>query len=120
MFRSTARRATPQPAPSDDHDASRGRHHRGGRERETHARAAALARARRRTSQVGAWEAVSGPVPAVTSAQRTPTRPEPVAPARIDNVVARRDPLTRPFPVTPSLPGPRRALPPGRTTRSCA
>ncbi|NMO92507.1 hypothetical protein [Actinomycetospora sp. TBRC 11914] len=109
MFRSTARRATPQPSPSADR-AARGRHHRAVRDRETRDRQEALRRARRRTSQVDAYEAVSGPLPTATAAQRsTPTRPEPLGPPRIDNTVARRDPLTAPFPAAPHLPGARRA-----------
>jgi hypothetical protein len=107
MFRSTAPRATPQPSHADDRATSRGRHHRAVRDREDRARADALDRARRRTSQVGAYEAVSGPIPTTVAARRsTPVHSEP---ARIDNGVARRDPLTRPFPTVPHLPGARRA-----------
>ena len=110
MFRSTARRATPQPAPSDARATPRGRHHRAARDREDRDRQDAVQRARRRASQVDAWEAVSGPVPTTSLAQRsTPTRPEPVGPPRIDSVTARQDPLTRPFPAAPDLPGARRS-----------
>jgi hypothetical protein len=110
MFRSTAPRATPQPTHADDRAPSRGRHHRAIRDREDRERQDAVERARRRTSQVDAWEAVSGPIPTTVAARRsTPTHPEPAAAARIDSVVARRDPLTRPFPSAPNLPGARRA-----------
>ncbi|HEY2224199.1 hypothetical protein [Actinomycetospora sp.] len=110
MFRSTAHRATPQPTHADDRATPRGRHHRAVRDREDRARQDAVERARRRTSQVGAYEAVSGPIPTAVPARRsTPTRVEPAAPSRIDNVAARRDPLTRPFPSAPRLPGARRA-----------
>ena len=108
MFRSTAPRATPQRTPSAE-AAARGRHHRAVRDREARDRQEALRRARRRTSQVDAWEAVSGPLPtaSASAAQRsTPVRPEP---PRIDNTAARRDPLTAPFPAAPHLPGARRA-----------
>ncbi|HEY2190939.1 MAG TPA: hypothetical protein VGH76_01375 [Actinomycetospora sp.] len=109
MFRSTTRRATPQPTRSAGH-AARGRHHRAARDREVRDRQDALRRARRRTSQVDAYEAVSGPVPTASAAQRSaPTRPEPIGPPRIDNTEARRDPLTAPFPSAPYLPGARRA-----------
>lgn len=109
MFRSTAPRTTPQRTPSAE-AAARGRHHRAVRDREARDRQEALQRARRRTSQVSqvdAWEAVSGPLPTASAAQRsTPVLPEP---PRIDNTTARRDPLTAPFPATPHLPGARRA-----------
>ena len=109
MFRSTAPRATPQPTPSAGH-AARGRHHRAVRDREVRDRQDKLRRARRRSSQVDAYEALSGPLPTASAAQRSiPTCPEPVGPPRIDNTVARRDPLTAPFPVAPDLPGARRA-----------
>jgi hypothetical protein len=109
VFRSPARRATPQPTPSAGH-TERGRHHRAVRDREVRDRQDKLRRARRRASQVDAYEAVSGPLPTASAAQRsTPTRPEPVGPPRIDNTVARRDPLTAPLSAAPHLPGARRA-----------
>ncbi|MCD2192335.1 hypothetical protein LQ327_02850 [Actinomycetospora endophytica] len=101
MFRSTAPRATPQPTHADDRATPRGRHHRAVRDQEKRARQDAVERARRRTSQVDAYQAVSGPIPTATPARRS-------APERIDNVRARRDPLTSPFPAAPSLPGARR------------
>ncbi len=110
MFGSTARRATPPPTRAAERAASRGRHHRALRDREVRERQEAVQRARRRTSQVDAWEAVSGPLPTASAAQRSaPTRPEAVGPPRIDNGVARQDPLTRPFPAAPDLPGARRS-----------
>ena len=108
MFRSTARRATPQPTRSDEHSPRHGRHHRAVRDREVRDQQEAVRRARRRASQVDAYEAVSGPLPTASPAQRsTPTRPQPVGPPRIDSVAARRDPLTSPLPSAPNLPGAR-------------
>jgi hypothetical protein len=108
MFRSTARRATPQPTPSDEHSPRHGRHHRAVRDREVRDQQEAVRRARRRASQVDAYEAVSGPLPTASPAQRsTPTRPQPVGPPRIDSVAARQDPLTCPLPSAPNLPGAR-------------
>jgi hypothetical protein len=110
MFRSTARRATPQPTRSDERTARHGRHHRADRDREVRDQQEAVRRARRRASQVDAYEAVSGPLPAAAPAQRSaPTRPEPVVTPRIDNITARQDPLTRPFPSAPDLPDARRS-----------
>jgi hypothetical protein len=107
MFQRTARRATPQPTLSDRPSAGRGRHHRAVREGEDRERRDAVARARRRTSQVGAWEAASGPIPTAAPARRsTPAVP---GPPRIDTAAARRDPLTCPFAPVPTLPGARRA-----------
>jgi hypothetical protein len=108
MFRSTARRATPQPTRSDEHTPRHGRHHRAVRDREVREQQEAVRRARRRTSQVGAYEAVSGPLATASPAQRSnPTLPQPVGPPRIDNAAARVDPLTCPFPPAPDLPGAR-------------
>jgi hypothetical protein len=110
MFRSAAPRATPQqPAPSDTRATTRGRHHRAARDREDRERQEAVKRARRRASQVGAWEAVSGPLPITAPAQRSTPAPETAGPPRIDSVAARQDPLTRPFPSAPNLPGARRS-----------
>ena len=110
MFGSTARRATPPSTPDAERVAGRGRHHRAVRDREVRDRQEAVERARRRTSQVDAWAAVSGPLPTASAAQRsTPTRPEPLGPPRIDSGVARQDPLTHPFPAAPDLPGARRS-----------
>jgi hypothetical protein len=108
MFRSTARGATPQPTRSDEHTARHGRHHRAARDRQVREQQEAVRRARRRTSQVDAYEAVSGPLPTASPAQRSaPTRPQPAGPPRIDSVAARVDPLTCPFPSAPDLPGAR-------------
>jgi hypothetical protein len=107
MFRSTAPRATPPSTPAEDRATGRGRHHRAIRDREVRARQDAVERARRRTSQVDAYGAVSGPIPTADAARRS--TPPPSTPARIDNVIARRDPLTCPFPSAPHLPGARRA-----------
>lgn len=110
MFRSTAPRATPPSTQPDDHATARGKHHRAVRDREARAQRDAVERARRRTSQVDAYAAASGPIPTADPARRsTPTLPGPAVPARIDNVAARRDPLTRPFPSAAGLPGARRA-----------
>ena len=112
MFRSAAPRATPQqPAPSETRATTRGRHHRAARDREDREHQEAVKRARRRASQVGAWEAVSGPLPITAPAQRgaPPAPEEPAGPPRIDSVAARQDPLTRPFPAAPNLPGARRS-----------
>ena len=108
MFGSTARRATPQSTRSDEHAPRHGRHHRAARDREVREQQEAVRRARRRASQVDAYEAVSGPLPTASPAQRSsPTLPQPVGPARIDNDAARVDPLTCPFPPAPDLPGAR-------------
>jgi hypothetical protein len=107
MFRSTARRATPPPTRSDEHTPRHGRHHRAVRDREVREQQEAVRRARRRTSQVDAYEAVSGPLPTATPALRSPTLPQPAGPPRIDNAAARVDPLTCPFPPAPDLPGAR-------------
>jgi hypothetical protein len=109
MFRSTARRASGRPTRAAQSDRQ-GRHHRAVRDRLVREQQEAVRRAHRRTSQVDAYEAVSGPLPAASPAQRSaPTTPQPVGPPRIDNTTARRDPLTRPFPVVPDLPGARRS-----------
>jgi hypothetical protein len=110
MFRSTARGATPQPTRSDEHTSRHGRHHRAVRDREVREQQEAVRRARRRASQVDAYEAVSGPLPTASPAQRSaPTHPQPVGPPRIDNTAARVDPLTCPFPSAPDLPGARQS-----------
>ncbi|WP_433800187.1 hypothetical protein [Actinomycetospora sp. CA-084318] len=80
-----------------------GRHHHSSLQRErdeTRRRQARVERARRRAEQVGATTPIDG-----TPAQRSG------APAKvvIDNTVARRDPLTRPFPAAPGLPDARRS-----------
>ncbi|MEJ2868940.1 hypothetical protein WCD74_14300 [Actinomycetospora sp. OC33-EN08] len=80
-----------------------GRHHRSHLERErseARLQLARVARAHRRAEQVGASTPVDG-----TPAQRSGA-PRPHV---IDNAIARRDPLTRPLPAAPSLPGARRA-----------
>ena len=113
-----------RPTPDGRSDRSgRGRHHRSHLRRErSEARDASerIARAQRRASQVGATTPVAG-----TPALRTPTDGTPVqvgtAPSEpgppgtssgrfvFDNAVARRDPLTRPLPSAPGLPGARRS-----------
>ncbi|MFC5065888.1 hypothetical protein [Actinomycetospora atypica] len=132
MFRLATRRDAPvtdaRPAPDARADRSgRGRHHRSHLERQrSEARDASerIARAQRRASQVGATTPVAG-----TPALRTPTDGTPAQVAALsgaaafepgppgtssggfvfDNATARRDPLTRPLPSAPGLPGARRS-----------
>ncbi|WP_018334217.1 hypothetical protein [Actinomycetospora chiangmaiensis] len=80
-----------------------GRHHHTSLQRErdeARLQRARVARAQRRAEQVGAATPVDG-----TPAQRSGTPAKVV----IDNAVARRDPLTRPFPAAPGLPDARRS-----------
>ncbi|GLZ50536.1 hypothetical protein [Actinomycetospora sp. NBRC 106378] len=79
-----------------------GRHHHSSLQRErdeARLRLARVERAHRRAEQVGATTPVDG----------TPAQRSGAAKLVIDNAVARRDPLTRPFPAVPGLPGARRS-----------
>lgn len=117
MFSSTARRVARQlSAPPVDGaaveaaDPASGRHHRAAvarRRADAEARTAAVARAHRRLGQIGACDTGTAR-PAVRSGPRgdAPEASRRTDPLRIDNLVARRDPLTRPF---PRLPGARPA-----------
>jgi hypothetical protein len=85
-----------------------GRHHHSSLQREhdeASRRRARVQRAHRRAEQVGAITPSAGTPVTDTPAQRSG------APAKvvIDNAVARRDPLTRPFPAVAGLPDARRS-----------